>query len=410
MKKLSFQKTLLLAAIIVLGLASCREKAEVAESVLSEIREIAAEGKHIEEPFLSVAPTGQTFMSWIEKTDSLSSLLFAEWEGNQWSSPKLITSGTDWFVNWADYPQLEVFADGTLVAAFLQKSGPGTFSYDVMLTFSKDGSQWSKPSILHDDGTQTEHGFVSMTPWEDDVLITWLDGRNTGNPGHTAHGHDHGHHGQMTLRAARVNSQGIKLEEWELDGRVCDCCQTSVAMGLKGPIVAFRDRSETEIRDIGMVRWIDRAWTQAMPVNADFWEIAACPVNGPRIACHKERSAVVWYTGAQDKPRVQVLFSEDGGQNFGTPIRVDLGKTIGRVDIALDKQGKAWVTWMEEGAIYLRWIGRDGRKGNPVLIAESSGKRSSGFPQLAAIPEGLMVAWTDDGGDFRKISYLIVGN
>jgi hypothetical protein len=140
-----------------------------------------------------------------------------------------------------------------------------------------------------------------------------------------------------------------------------------------------------------------------MPVHGDFWEIAACPVNGPRIDAMGDLAAVVWYTAAQDKPRVQVAFSNGGGSEFEQAISVDLGKTIGRVDIALDQDGKAWVTWMEEGAIYLRWIGQDGNKGDPLLVAKSSGKRSGGFPQLTAMNPGLMLAWTDDAGDFRNI-------
>ncbi|MCF1749478.1 exo-alpha-sialidase [Mariniradius sediminis] len=381
---------------------SCKERVKKNLPSLSEPREIVALGKHIEEPYLFTSPSGEVFLSWIEKSDSLSTLFYAKWEENNWTGPQLIASGKDWFVNWADYPQMEMLSDGTLVAVFLQKSGPGTFSYDVMLTFSKDGREWTEPTVLHDDGTLTEHGFVSMIPWENDLLIAWLDGRNTGGTDHTADTHDHGHHGQMTLRAARLDSNGNKLAEWELDDRVCDCCQTSVAMGSEGPMVIFRDRSESEVRDIGIVRWTGEAWTQTMPVHADFWEIAACPVNGPRIDSRSGLTAVAWYTGAQDKPRVQLVFSNNGGKDFGKPIPVDLGKTIGRVAIALDDKGKAWVAWMEEGAIYLRWVGQDGKKGDPMLVSVSSGKRGSGFPQLTAMAEGLMLAWTDDG-EWRKI-------
>jgi hypothetical protein len=379
---------------------SCKERIKENPPTLSEPREILASGRHIKEPYLFSSPSGEVFLSWIEKTDSLSSFFYARWEQDNWANPQLIASGKDWFVNWADYPQMQILSDGTMVAAFLQKSGPGTFSYDVMLTFSKDGRQWTEPKILHDDGTQTEHGFISMIPWDDDLLITWLDGRNTGGSSHGDHGH--GHQGQMTLRAARLDSNGNKLTEWELDDRVCDCCQTSVAMGSEGPMVIFRDRSESEVRDIGIVRWTGEAWTQTMPVHADFWEIAACPVNGPRIDAKAELTAVAWYTGAQDKPRVQVVFSKNGGKDFETPISVDLGKTIGRVDLALDSKGKAWITWMEEGDIYLRWVGQDRKKGEPVLVAASSGRRSSGFPQLTTIPKGLMLAWTADG-EWRKV-------
>jgi len=41
-----------------------------------------------------------------------------------------------------------------------------------------------------------------------------------------------------------------------LDTRVCECCQTSVAMTAEGPVVVYGDCSEAEkeIRDISIVR------------------------------------------------------------------------------------------------------------------------------------------------------------
>ena len=52
----------------------------------------------------------------------------------------------------------------------------------------------------------------------------------------------------MTLRAASINNNNQILEEYLLDARVCDCCQTDVAMTQDGPIVIYRDRSEDLVR------------------------------------------------------------------------------------------------------------------------------------------------------------------
>lgn len=356
---------------------------------------------HIEEPFLTVNSSGQVLLSWIEKSENLNQLKFAKWDGKTWSEEKLIASGEDWFVNWADYPQIASFVDGSLMAVFLQKSGSGTFAYDVMTTFSVDGEDWSKPKVLHEDCTQTEHGFVSMKPWGENMLVSWLDGRNTAGLSHD-HG-DHDHKGQMTLRATVLDSQGNKIDEWQLDDRVCDCCQTGVAIANDNPVIVFRDRSETEIRDIGMVRWEDGKWTETEPVYMDLWEIAACPVNGPRIATKNNNLAIAWYTAKDGNPEVKLIFSENKGLDFKDPVKVDLGKTLGRIGLEFIGDENLLVSWMENNRIMARTANMDGKLGKPFEIASSSEKRSSGFPQLAYDGNHSWMTWTDDQTDLKKV-------
>ncbi|WP_373493605.1 exo-alpha-sialidase [Aquiflexum sp.] len=388
--------------LIVTGFFTCSEKTIESNLPNIELVEILeSEDYHFEEPFLYTSSKGQTYLSWIEKSDDLNYFKYSVLNDNAWSDPKLIAEGSNWFVNWADYPQMASFEDGTLIAFFLEKSGQGTFAYDVKVTLSADGVYWSSPFVLHDDNTQTEHGFVSMAAWGENMLIAWLDGRNTGNSGHDDH--HHGHQGQMTLRAALLDSKGNKLDEWELDDRVCDCCQTNISMSSNGPVIVFRDRSETEIRDLGIIRWLGEKWSETNPVNMDLWQIAACPVNGPRVSAKENQVAVAWYTAAKDSPEVKVAISGNAGKTFDLTSRIDLGKTIGRVDIDWIKEGLAMVTWMEEGKILARTVTLDGKLGQPILIAETTEKRSSGFPQMTVNGDEVWVAWTDDTSERKKI-------
>ncbi|WP_194973592.1 exo-alpha-sialidase [Aquiflexum lacus] len=381
---------------------SCSEK--TVESIpkgIESVKVLESEDDHLEEPFLFTSNTGQTYLSWIEKSADRNLFKYAALIENNWSDPILIAEGSNWFVNWADYPQMASFEDGTLVAFFLEKSGPGTFAYDIKVTLSSNGIDWSDPIVLHDDKTQTEHGFVSMAAWGENMLISWLDGRNTGNS--TDDEHHHGHQGQMTLRASLLDSKGNKLDEWELDERVCDCCQTSVSMSANGPVIVFRDRSETEIRDLGIIRWLGDKWSETNPVYMDLWQIAACPVNGPRVAAWENQVVVAWYTAAKDSPEVKVAISTDSGESFVQTTRVDLGKTIGRVDIDWINEDLSMITWMEEGKIMARTITIDGKLGQPILIAETSEKRSSGFPQMSVNGDQVWFAWTDDSAERKKI-------
>jgi hypothetical protein len=378
---------------------SNKKQATIATSV-EIVKEISSQTAHIEEPYLFTSPQGDTYVSWIEKSDSLNVFKYAKLEGESFSPETIIAQGSDWFVNWADYPQMAAFEDGTLIAAFLQKSGKGTFAYDVRVTISKDGKQWSQPYVLHDDKTQTEHGFLSMVSWEENMLISWLDGRNTGGGGHD---HDHGHHGQMSVRAAVLDKEGNKKGEWELDNRVCDCCQTTATMTEDGPLVIFRDRSDTEMRDMGIAKWENGSWKETAPLYMDMWEIAACPVNGPRVSSLGNQVAVAWYTGAKNNPEVKVSFSNENGKSFEMPTKIDLGKTLGRVNIELLEKGLAMVCWMEEGKILARTVNSSGKMGIPIQVAASSEKRSSGFPQMTKNGDTLWFAWTDDSQELRKV-------
>ena len=45
-------------------------------------------------------------MSWIQNKDSIASLKYSKFNGINWTAPTEIISGSDWFVNWADFPAI----------------------------------------------------------------------------------------------------------------------------------------------------------------------------------------------------------------------------------------------------------------------------------------------------------------
>ena len=348
--------------------------------------------------FPHLEPTSNgIILSWTEpRHDSLFALVFSRHVKDGWMPPLLVASGSDWFVNWADFPTMVQLEEGTLAAHYLEKSGPETYAYDVRLTWSTDGGHtWSDAITPHEDGTPTEHGFVSLLAAGPDRLrAVWLDGRYTGG-----HGHDPDR--AMTLRTATLTTDGILDEQAELDARVCDCCQTDAAHTSDGLVVAYRDRSATspEIRDLSVVRIADGSWTAPHRVHADGWALSGCPVNGPAVAANGDLVAVAWFTGAQDAPAVRLAFSRDGGATFGPPIAIDDGTPIGRVDVALLPTGAALVSWIEradeEAEIRVRRIGGDGVRGPSQTVAATSPRRASGFPRMAVHDETLYLAWTD---------------
>lgn len=384
-----------LILLFILGTAcsiekSVDEKALVIKPLSSPSKEKSGE------PFLFTDADSTVYLSWIEKGEDKTMFKFSSLQNGQWSEPVTIASGNTWFVNWADYPMIA--ANGKQLAAhFLDKSGEGTYAYDVKLTTSGDGgNEWMEPRVLHDDKKQAEHGFVTLIPYGDNFFVTWLDGRNTVMEGMEGKDHHGGHHGAMSLRAAVIDNKGKKINEWELDNKTCDCCQTSAAITVNGPVVVYRDRSNEEIRDMSIVRLIDGQWTEPKTIHNDNWKIAGCPVNGPSVVGEDNTLAVAWFSGAADTSQVNVIFSSDGGATFGKPVRVDEGSAIGRVDIVMLDDKSAMVSWMEGSTIKIAKVYANGTKGSSMVIASSSESRSSGFPQMTKSGNQLIFAWTDD--------------
>jgi len=359
------------------------------------------------EPFLFTDSKDQVYLSWIEKHDGASQLKFSRLEAEKWTEPVVIASGSSWFVNWADYPMMASH-NGNYVAFYLDKSGESTYAYDVKLVTSTGGMMWDNPIVLHDDKKQAEHGFVTMLPYGDNFFIAWLDGRNTVMEGMDGE-EDHGdHHGAMSLRAAVIDATGTKINEWELDNKTCDCCQTTAAITSNGPVVVYRDRSDEEIRDMSIVRLVNNEWTTPQLVHKDEWKITGCPVNGPRISSIDNQVAVAWFTAAGDTAKVKVAFSANGGETFEDPIRIDEGQALGRVDIVLLDAERAVVSWMEGSTIKARIIHRNGELDAPLEIANSSGSRTSGFPQMTKSGDVLIFAWTDDNEKIIKTASVLL--
>ena len=340
------------------------------------------------------------YFSWVDQNSGSAVLKYSTWEGS-WSPPEVVAKGSNWFVNWADYPMIAATKEGMLIAHYLAKSSPGTYSYDINLLLRNE--KWGQALVPHKDSTLTEHGFLTIIPLRESFLLAWLDGRNTGAP----HRDHHGHQGAMTLRSAVVQADGRLADEVELDDRVCDCCQTTGALTDSGPVVLYRDRSSEEIRDISIIRKVDGKWSEPRTVYADQWEVSGCPVNGPRAVASGNQLAIIWYTAANDAPQVKVIFSFDGGASFGPPLIIDDKNPLGRVDIVWLNSQKVMTSWLGrndggETVIQARIVDSRGYMEPVIAVAESSEARGSGFPQMERLDDEVFFAWTVQEAEGNK--------
>ncbi len=385
----------------VLLMTACIQMAPQPEREFS-VEEMPLSTEESGESNLFVAEDGTAYLSWVEYiNDTTDALMYSVLEFGVWTDPKEISRGSDWFVNWADFPSIAVNGD-RMAVHWLQKSAGGTYDYDVRISVSEDkGKTWGESFILHKDGIPAEHGFVSMLPYGDGFFATWLDGRNTKGDSHDveADNHGHGHGGAMTLRGTFFKNNDTSNDGVELDSRICECCQTAAYVQENEVLVAYRDRSEEEIRDISIVKYEDGFWTKPQTPNPDNWNMTACPVNGPALAGKGDDVVMAWYTAQAEKPRVQIAFSRNGGQDFFNSLMVDDGRPLGRVDVMMTDYKSAIVSWMEdkgdEAEIRIVEMNSSGKIGESFTVATTSSSRKSGFPVMGKIQDGILVSWTD---------------
>lgn len=356
-------------------------------------------------PRLAATPSGGALLSWTEPAaDGRSALRWAELGPGGFSVPSTAASGADWLLNWADFPSVTRLGPRALVAHWLRKRASG--GYDIELARSDDdGASWSPPRRPYADDSDAEHGFFSLAPTAaGGAFAVWLDGRAfAGLPEDQAESR-----AAMALRGVALSahaddpapSAGANAERsLELDGRTCSCCQTAAVAVDGAVLVAYRDRSADEIRDIAVVRYRGGQASAPALVHDDGWRIDGCPVNGPALAARDATVAVAWYTAAAEVPQVVVALSVDGGRRFGPPARIDAGQPQGRVDVAL-VGSYAYVSWQEHvgAAVELRVravrLGPTLMPGAVRTVATVEVGRSTGFPQLLAVGADLIAAWT----------------
>ena len=250
----------------------------------------------------STAADGSPLLSWVELApDGLSKLQYAIRRGGQWSQPQTIVANRRIFRQPAESPSVITFADGSLLAEWVEVQEKASEAEYIYVSASKDGTQWSTPVMAHQDRSPVQHALVSMAasgPRE--ASLIWLEALK-------------GEEAPSELKRTVVSSDGKVVKEESLDPDACTCCPTSIVKTSRGLLVAYRDHTSENIRDIAVIRFENGRWLPSRILNADKWEINACPVNGAWIAAKDNRVAIAWFTEADDDGRTQLVFSSDGG-------------------------------------------------------------------------------------------------
>jgi len=337
----------------------------------------------------SLTADGKPLFSWVEAADDESATLrYAIRNGAQWSQPRTIAAKRQFFRHPAEAPGVTALKDGSLVAYWVEMP-PDSEAEIVHISASKDGVRWTTPVIAHKDRSQNLHGLASMAASGDqEVSLIWLEALK-------------GEDEPSVLKRTVVNAAGAVVKEENLDTDVCTCCPTSVARTAKGLLVAYRGHNAQDIRDITVKRFEAGKWTPAKVISPDNWKINACPTNAASAAAKGDRVAVAWYTGAGNQYKTQLAFSTDGGATFGKPVLVSTGHSFGYTSVALDDEGGAVISWLEQGkeatGLLARYVTAAGVAG-PVLQVAQGGKQGLGYARLLQVGKETWIAWGNSDG------------
>ena len=297
-----------------------------------------------------------------------------------WSPARTIVARADIPLSSADFPQIVLDGRGTATAVWADGHGGALVS-----SSADSGATWSPPAPWAHSGHGVENfSFARLADGR--VLAAWLENRSSAS----------------TQLHARILDSSAALPpplsvspspvrsptaDTLVDPSVCDCCPTTLtAFPDGGALLAYRARTDTEVRDIRSARFRTTAWDAPRPVNNDDWRIAACPVNGPRLASDGGRVAAAWFTAADNDPRVLASFSPDAGTRFLMPLRLDRGKPVGRVDTLILRDGALLVTWLEtDGSLWLRRVSPDFSLDEPIALAPAGTVSTKTNPRLALV-------------------------
>ena len=333
---------------------------------------------------------GDPLLTWVEaQKDDSYNLRYAIRKAGHWSEPRTIIAKRQFFQHPAEAPSVTALSDGTLLAEWIENPKVGSEAEFLYLSLSHDGVKWSPPVLAHKDRSMVQHGLASaISSGDHEASVFWLEALQ-------------GEDGPVSLKRTVLSTDGKILKEEALDKDVCACCPTSVVKTAKGLMLAYRDHTAGDIRDIAVLRLENGNWSTSKIIYPDSWKINACPTNAAATAAKGDHVAISWYTAAKNTPVVKMVFSEDGGTTFTKPLLISTGRAFGYTSIALDENGNAIVSWLESSGsgnakILARQVSKAGVAGPVVKVSEGP-RESMGYPHILQNAKDTLVAWAGVG-------------
>jgi hypothetical protein len=221
-------------------------------------------------------------LSWAKGSGDFSQLQIIQLSDNQWSSVNTVAEGEGWLTNPFDYAQVIPLSHKIYIAVWLELTSYRDLSYRFNTRISKDGGKsWIDTRWPQELEEYEQHGFATAALSGDEIKFYWIS----------------------TYRSnGRLLKSNLSLDgKWSVpevvDNKVCSCCHLAINESF---LLAYRDRSEVEIRDIAVIQDAHEN-INARIVHADDWEISGCPVNAPALSQKNDLIALSWFSGGANE-------------------------------------------------------------------------------------------------------------
>ncbi|MBA3684713.1 MAG: exo-alpha-sialidase [Planctomycetes bacterium] len=259
-------------------------------------------------------------------------------------------------------PQVAVTAAAVVVAA-IGKAG------DIQAWGSSDGgTTWGDPVTVNDQASAAREGLFSIAASGARIWAVWIDLRSGKGEIYAAHTSDGGAHWSTNLVIYRSP-----------DGRVCECCQPTVAGLADGGAVIMWRNALAGARDLYACTVDAEGTVTTAPakLGSGTWTLNACPMDGGGVSAVGTRYAAIW---RRDADLYLVTSAEPAKERALGP---------GRNAAIAAAGGKLLQAWQRDADIVLA---RDGAK--PTVIGQGS------YPVVAAAVGGApaLVAWEAPDG------------
>ncbi|EDM74054.1 BNR repeat, putative [Plesiocystis pacifica SIR-1] len=365
------------------------------------------------------ASDGGVWLSWMSEAGEAPALMVAKGTpaaegGLSWSEPETVAAGPGLIVDWLNVPAVVESSAGTLIVAWAQLNDATDASkgYGLRLSAREDGGGYVDAwDPLEDLGGSKgpEAGFPAFVVTGEVVRLFWLDGADRAPEELGGKGDE----GAMQLRTMLLDAEGKRgAPARVVDPRVSDCSPISAQLIGSRPYVAYRDRSDEELRDIAVVE----PGKAPKIVAEDGWKVEGCSSNGPAVAPATTGSMhVAWFAAPEGKREVRLAIGS-ASQGFDEPIVASLGRPIGHPTLVGFEGGQAEVSWIEVdekekllARLLTRRVRTDGELGPTFVVSEIGVGPAWGTPQNIRLGDQLLWVFTNPGNgnvDTELAGYL----
>ena len=328
----------ILSSIFLLGLSACADiEADFADSTSSATGfpsyQFESESRAILEPLqvpssrhpkLGMRASGGVYMSAVYEDEDLERLgLFISHNGGDAFAPPVPISapGVNVSSHGENSPSLVFGTRRELYVLFEQMAERG--ATELMFARSLEaGYNFQKPYKITDKDGISSNAFSSL--WgapNGHVFAAWIDGRDDDNEALI---------GTSSVYIARSTDFGESFgKNISVASGICPCCRPSMAFGPEGEIyLSWRHVFENNSRDMVVAVSRDGGDSFGSPVRVaeDDWQIAGCPHTGSQLLQVEDRLYVAWFTAGNNREvGVQLTWSDDQAKSFAPPVYASEG-------------------------------------------------------------------------------------